>query len=105
MATYLIANEITITRQAGDLADITFTVPDILSMTGKTAKFEVIDKNRSVIINKVAPALTVAGQVITVPLLSADTQNFAGTHYWELEVTGPITIGHGNFIIAKTIIP
>lgn len=105
MSTYLIANEITITRQAGDLADITFTVPEVLSMTGKTAKFQVFDKNRTAIIEKAAPDLVVNGQVITIPLLAADTQNYAGSHYWELEVTGPITIGHGPFIITKTFIP
>jgi len=104
MATYLIANEITITRQAGDLADITFTVPDVLSMSGKTAKFEVIDKNRKTILKKVSPDITISGQVITIPLIPSDTQNYPGTHYWELKVSTPITIGHGSFVITKTII-
>ena len=105
MATYLIANEITITRQAGDLADITFAVPDVLSMSGKTAKFQVFDKNRNAIIEKEHPNLTVNGQTITIPLLPDDTKDKSGTYYWELEVSSPITIGHGQFIITKTLIP
>lgn len=105
MPTYLIKSDITITRQEGDVADIVITVPVLLSMTGKTAKFSVFDTNNKAIIAKTTGTLTIDGQVITIQLLPADTLRKAGKHRWELEVVdanGPITIGRGPFVIVKT---
>ena len=107
MATYLIAREITITRQEGDVADIVITVPAALSMTARTPVFQVRDTSNRAIINKTTPAITVQAQVINIPLLPADTKGKPGKHRWELQVTdtnGPVTIGRGNFEIIKEII-
>jgi len=105
MATYLIAREITITRQEGDVADIVITVPAILSMTGRTVKFEVRNANGSVQLAKTGSSLTVTGQIISIPLLPADTEGKPGKFTWECEISdanGPITIGKGAFVIVKT---
>lgn len=106
MATYLISREITITRQEGDTADIVVTVPSTLSMTGKTARFQVRDSGNRVIINK-EDEIAIVGQGITILLAANDTARHAGKHRWELEVSdanGPITIGRGDFIIVKQLI-
>lgn len=55
MATYLIAREITITRQEGDAADVVVTVPSTLSMTGKTARFQVRDSGMEFAMTDVIP--------------------------------------------------
>lgn len=105
MTTYLIRREKTLTRQEGDVADIVITVPAIISMTGRTAKFQVRDKYNKVIITKSGNGLTVNGQVITIPLLPADTEGKGEKNRWELEVinsSGPITIGKGPFFITGT---
>lgn len=105
MATYLIKNDFTITRQEGDIADIVFVVQDTLLISGMTVKFQVF-KSRTVVIDKVSPTtITVVGQTITIPLLQADTQDLKGTLTWELELTSTgkrITIGKGNFVIVNT---
>lgn len=110
MATYLIGSEITIKRQAGDTADIVFTVPSILDMSQFTeVKFQV-GNSSSVVISKALSEgeLSVSGQVITIPLLAADTKNRAGgSNNWELEVSNEteiITIGRGTFEIMRELI-
>lgn len=106
MATYLISREIAIVRQEGDAADIAVTVPAELSMTGKTARFQVRDSGNRVIINK-DDEIAIVGQAITIVLAPDDTARHAGNHRWELEVSdanGPITIGRGNFTIVKQLI-
>lgn len=106
MATYLISREITITRQEGDAADVVVTVPATLSMTGKTARFQVRDSGNRVIINK-EDEIAIVGQGITILLDPEDTARHSGRHRWELEVrdaNGPITIGRGDFIIVKQLI-
>jgi len=108
MATYIVATEITITRKEGNLADIAFTVPDIFSLTGKTVKFAVEDINGSSIMLKEGADVTIAGQLITIPLLPADTDNHAGKHRWEMNAYDaelqPITIGRGVFVIDKKLL-
>jgi hypothetical protein len=107
MPTYLIGKEIAITRQEGDVADIVVTVPDILSMDGKTARFQVRDAGNRMIINKDQTGIDIDGQIITIELQPADTSKKSGKYRWELEVAdddGPITIGRGNFDIVKTMI-
>lgn len=101
MATYLIANEIDITRQEGDTADIVFTVPVSMSLSGATVIFQVLDNKGNVLIEKTP---TPAGQNITVLLEPTDTKGHYGNKRWELEITktGNIyTIGKGDFIIVK----
>ena len=105
MTTYLIAREIPITRQEGDVADIVITVPAVLSLVGKKVRFQVRDINGRVIMDKKDAGLTIDGQVISIPLYPDDTTRRAGKHRWELEVSddnGPITIGKGPFIIIST---
>lgn len=106
MATYLIAREITITRQSGDVADIAVRVPDLLPMEGRSARFQVFDSSGRLLIDKDETILQ-EGQVITIPLLPQDTQGLSGRFQWELEVrdgSGPVTIGRGPFGIVKTLI-
>ena len=105
MATYLISREISITRQEGDAADVVVTVPSTLSMTGKTARFQVRDSGNRVIINK-EDEIAIVGQGITILLAPEDTARHAGKHRWELEVSdanGPIKIGGGDFSNVKQI--
>jgi len=106
MATYLIAREITIKRQEGDVADVTFTVPSVLSMTDKGATFQVRNSGGRILMSKTNTdsTLTINGQVIYIPLLPADTLRKDGVHRWELQIDttgGPITAGRGNFEIIK----
>ena len=105
MTTYLIAREITITRQEGDLADIVITVPAVITLVGKTVRFQVRDINGRVIMDKKDAGVSIADQVISIPLYPDNTLRRAGKHRWELEVSdsdGPITIGKGPFVIIKT---
>ena len=107
MATYLIGKEIKITRQAGDAASVQITVPNVLSMTGYTARFQVRNNAGRVLIDKSGDALTIVSQVIYIPLLPEDTKNRDGVHRWKLQVSninGPITIGRGDFQIIKEMI-
>lgn len=104
MATYLIAKEITITRKAGDVADIVITVPVALSMSGRTARFGVFRQDESQVMLKEAVDCVVSGQTITIALAPEDTEGKQGDHVWELEVInddGPITIGKGDFKIQR----
>ena len=107
MPTYLIKSEITITRQEGDVADVTITVPSVLDMTNRTPRFQVRDAAGKRLIDKTVPDVVVTEQVIFVPLLPADTAGKPGKHRWELEVTdtnGPVTIGRGDFNVVKQLI-
>jgi len=113
MATYLYGSLITITRQEGDTADLVFTVPDSLSMTPFTeVKFQLnkgLTGSTMRWIKKLSLAeMTVALQVITIPLNAADTTGYSGNNNWELEVSNAtptiITIGKGTFVITKEII-
>jgi hypothetical protein len=108
MTTYLIKAQITITRQEGDTADIVITVPALLSMTGYEAQFKVYNTAGQAVLSKASPAtITVDGQIITIPLLAADTKGKPGTHKWELQIakTGSvITIGKGQFVIVSELI-
>lgn len=118
MATYLIKKKITITRQIGDLADITLLVPATLSMTGREARFQIWDAEHTVLeLGKTSFEITgdivITGQSVYIPLLPEDTLDLTeGNHLWELEVsvTGqtdetPITIGQGTFVAVLTLIP
>lgn len=105
MSTILIGKEQAITRQEGDRADVVIWVPAILSMSDHTAKFQVRDSGRRVIITKGNDDIVVDGQKLTIPLLPGDTARRAGKHRWELELTGeggPVTIGRGVFTIINT---
>jgi len=99
MASYLITQEITITRQEGDTADIEFTVPDVLDITNATVIFQIRNAKNTILYN--AAPVPVA-QDITVPLLPATTKGYSGRHRWELQVNisgAIITIGKGDFVI------
>ena len=107
MATYLIKNKFTITRQEGDISDVVFDMQAAMSLTGLTVKFQVINSLGTVLLSKTSAdgGITVTGQQIVIPLLSVDTEGRSGTHAWEMELTGSgvrITVGQGDFVIVKT---
>lgn len=110
MATYLVQSSISITRHEGDIADVVFTIPNPpLDITGYGVRFWVKDSSGRTIIRKdtVDATITVAGQLVTIPLLPADTKGHAGKHSWESEIydiNGPITIGYGPFVINAELI-
>lgn len=108
MPTFIVRKETTITRQEGDVADVVFVVPKVLSMTGRTARFGVFNSAGTAIFEHETPdPITIASQTITVPLLPVDTTGHSGSHRWELEVNdddGPITIGRGTFIITPQLL-
>lgn len=113
MATYLVENEINLNRQEGDTCDIIFTdVPADINLTGATAIFEVkFNKTTTAIITKTTDDdIVIAGQQITVNLLSTDTKGHSGRWRWELQVTladtiTVITLGKGCLnIIAELIV-
>lgn len=105
MPTYIIDREIAITRQEADTADVVFTVPDLLDMSRfSEVRFQVANSMRSNVLKKslTEGSLSLQGQVITVPLQSADTKGKSGKFKWELEIsnaTEVITIGRGDFIV------
>lgn len=109
MATYIIDEDILITRQEGDDADIVFTVPDVLSLNGATAKFQAYNTDGVKIIDKsIGSGIAIDGQKITIDLIPFDTLNKANVHRWELEITTSqnkvITIGRGSLKITKQLI-
>lgn len=109
MPTYLVERAITITRQEGDLADVIFTIPDILNTTGYDIRFSVKDNNGRNVIKKDTAEnnITVQEQMVTILLFPADTKGKPGTHKWEAELykaDGPITIGYGAFVITPELI-
>jgi len=113
MATYLISSEITITRQEGDTADIVFTGPgaSVIDFTNYTeVTFAVKTNGQTAVFEKSISEGTISKneQVITIPLLSADTKGKAGTHRWEMQISNAtpeiITIGKGRFVITSEII-
>jgi len=112
MATYLIKEDIDITRQEGDTADIEFTVPAMLDLVSyPIVKFQTKKKyGGTIILDKtVGSGLAVAGQVVTVTLDSVDTKGVnRGTFKWELEISNTtpeiITIGRGTFDVVKELI-
>jgi hypothetical protein len=103
MTTYLIKRERTITRQEGDVADVVFTVPNIFNLVGKTIKFKVYTYAKEEILElSSGNGITVDTQTITCLLSPSLLVGYAGKHRWELEasdITGPITIGKGDFIV------
>jgi len=102
MATYLIARERDIIRQAGDKAEFQFYVPAVIDMAGKGIEFIVTDSNGNVLINKSGSDVTINGQFVTIPFIPEDTQEQVGKHRWSVAVTdtdGPIHIGKGMFEI------
>jgi hypothetical protein len=107
MASYLVAKEILIERHAGVVNDIVFTVPEIIDMTGRTARFGVYKQGGEEVILK-GEEIEIDGQTITINLAPEDTAGKVGAHVWELEVLdddGPIKIGEGDFKIKKKWIP
>lgn len=115
MPTYLITQEIPITRQEGDTADIVFTVPTVLDMTGMTVRFQVFKGrtpygNKVLISKKTGLGISTSGQVITVTLDPSDTVGISGVRVWELQVVHEAgsneryTIGRGDFIVKPELI-
>jgi hypothetical protein len=112
MATYLIKEDIDITRQEGDTADIVFDMPVLLDMGSyPVVKFQTKKTyGGTIILNKtVGSGLAVVGQVITVTLDSVDTKGAnRGTFKWELEISNDtpeiITVGRGTFTVVKELI-
>ena len=108
MPTFIVRKETTITRQEGDVADVVFVVPKVLSMTGRTARFGVFDSAGTTIFEKESPdPVSIASQTITIPILPADTTGHSGSQRGELEVNnddGRITIGRGHFIITPQLL-
>lgn len=109
--TYLIEEDIALERQEGDSAALRFLVPDIISLTGMTIRFEVKTRRtpRDLIFAKQGNVWTVSGQVITASMAPADTRGKAGVHRWECQInnalsTKLITIGRGNFTITPELI-
>ena len=109
MSTYLIDQPIQFTRQAGDIADVVVTVPDVISLTGKTIKFTVIrTSDGTTVFSKITTDMTVVDQVVTIPILTADTTGKAGSHIWEMVILATgfrVTVGQGTFVITKTYTP
>lgn len=121
MTTYLIeeaSKKKVLTRQIGDLSDIVFMVPVILSMTGKVARFQIWNLKHTVVeLSKNSYEsdgdIEITDQRVFIPLLPDDTKDLSvGKHLWELEVADdglinetPITIGQGYFDAVITLIP
>jgi hypothetical protein len=105
MNTYLIAREIAITRQEGNVANVVITVPDLFPMEGRSAIFEVTDQTTRTLFKKTeSDGLTISGQIITVSLEEKDTDRRVGMHHWKLRATGGegiVDIGNGPFIVVK----
>jgi len=109
MSTYLISEEVNITRQEGDTADIVITVPSTITLSDFTEIKMQVKNGNNLMMGKTlsGETITVNGQTITIPLLTTDTKNKSGLHRWELELsstTQTITIARGNFTIIKEII-
>ena len=105
MATILAA-KLNLVRQEGDTADLVIEVPEAIDMTDATVKFGIYDDLGEVIVEKSSEEdeIELDGQIIMVPVLSEDTEGFAGTHNYELEITvqgAIITILKGKIDVEK----
>lgn len=108
MNSYIITQEITITRQEGDTGVLQFVVPNILNPANFDITFQVwrMSRENSLLFKK--EDWTVEGQQITTSLTEADTKGFAGRWRWEMQFTSAveiITVGRGAFEIIKELIP
>jgi len=74
MSTYLIENEIKLTRQEGDNSDIIFTIPEQLSLSFADAIFQVKDRYKRTIIGKTTVDDTIIITITSVqePILDTD---------------------------------
>jgi len=107
MATYLIANEITITRQEGDTADIEFELDEVLDISTLNPYFSVQTYKGIEILTKEPADFLKIGQELTCFITEEDTKGKAGNYRWELELVNGstvITVGRGDFIIVKELI-
>lgn len=105
MATYLIKQEKQITRQEGDTADVVFTLPELINPSEYEIKFSVFSNvAQGTLLFEKQEEITIEEQVVTVPILPADTLHQEGDRYWELSISNESakhTIGKGKFKIVK----
>ena len=120
--TYLIDEDLDLTRQQGDTAAIEFLsyIEDGIDLTGYTIRFKafksgvvVIDKTTvdgSITVTDIKDsALVVIGQNIYIPLAASDTEDLTGVLLHEMEISKDvgeatesiITIGKGKITIVK----
>jgi hypothetical protein len=113
-SSYIIVEEVTLTRQEGDTGELAFIVPEVLdpSLFTITLQVRTVPGENEVVgrlvLEKTGDDWTVEGQNISAPLEEADTKYWAGTHRWEMQFTDVqqvITVGKGDFIITGEIIP
>jgi|GEM_PF-3965241 hypothetical protein len=107
MPSYIVQEEILITRQAGDSFDIVITIPNTHPMIGATIKFAIALRNM-VFVLKTLEDCTVNGQELTINFQPADTTGKSGPFNWELEITSSNglvnTLGRGPFYLIKELI-
>ena len=110
MATYTVKAPTPIERMEGDNSDIEILVPTAFPMAGRTVRLQVRATNGDLLFAKSTASgggITLAGQLIKITILPADTLRKSGSHLWELETQntadGIVTIANGPFTIKKQV--
>ena len=101
MTTYKAGSRIQFEFDAGSESDIELTIPDVFSMTGKTARFIAKDENG----NSFDIAGTVSGQSITFNLGSDTHTKFGNYQFemWIIEGQKKWKLFHGTMTLNKTL--
>ena len=94
----------------GDNSDIEILAPAMFPMEGRTVYMQVRATNGDLLFAKSTAdggGITLAGQLITITILPADTLRKSGFHLWELEAhndtDGIVTLANGPFKIKKQV--
>ncbi len=96
-----------ITRQEGDTSKIRVTVPDAITLSGRTIHFEVRDRARNIVFEKSGADWTVTGQIAEADVSEADTKGKRGKHRYEMQVWDSnvvLTILKGTFTVEAELI-
>ncbi len=108
MAAYMVKAPTPIERMEGDDSEIEILVPTAFDMAGRTVRMQVRSTTGDLLFAKsttTGGGITLAGQMIKITILPADTLHKHGSHLWEMEVQneadGIVTIANGPFKIRR----
>ena len=92
----------------GNNSDIEILAPAIFPMEGRTVHMQARATNGDLLFAKTTAnggSITLAGQLITITILPADTLRKSGSHLWELkahnDTDGIVRLANGPFKIKK----
>ena len=104
---FVVTEEITITRQAGDTGQIWFILPDVIDPTGCDAQFQIRDRRDNLVCTMQTPdTITIDGLNVYVTLSVDDFPTKEGAFRYEAELWDDeknITFAKGPFVVLRNI--